>query len=86
MIKLIDLLSEDKEESYPPYMYSSVGFGCHVCKYYSLQDDKHYCGNKEYQNYMGTNELIDPVTNEQIKDPSKWCSNWFLPKTQDEAI
>jgi hypothetical protein len=86
MIKLVDLLNEDKEESYPPYMYSFTGFGCHVCKFYSLQDDKHYCSNKEYKKYMGTDELIDPVTNEQIKDPSKWCSNWFLPKTQDEAI
>jgi hypothetical protein len=28
---------------------------------------------------MGTAELIDNEGN-QIKDPSKWCSNWFLPK------
>jgi hypothetical protein len=28
---------------------------------------------------MKTNELIDEEGN-QIKDPSKWCSNWFLPK------
>jgi hypothetical protein len=28
---------------------------------------------------MGTAELVDNEGN-QIKDPSKWCSNWFLPK------
>ena len=27
----------------------------------------------------GTAELVDNVGN-QIKDPSKWCSNWFMPK------
>ena len=85
MIKLLDLLENKKEENYPPYMFSPIGFGCHVCKYYSLQDDKHHCGNKEYQDYMGTSELIDPVTNEQIKDPSKWCSNWFLPKKEENG-
>lgn len=86
MIKLVDLLNEDKGESYPPYMYSPIGFAYHLVNYNIYKHDKHYCGNKEYQKYMGTNELIDPVTNEQIKDPSKWCSNWFLPKSQDESI
>jgi hypothetical protein len=28
---------------------------------------------------MGTAELVDNEGN-QIKDPSKWCSNFFLPK------
>jgi hypothetical protein len=37
------------------------------------------CNNKEYQKYKGTNELVDD-NGEQIKDPSKWCSNWFEPK------
>ena len=79
MIKLVDLLKENKEE-YPPYMFSPIGFGCHVCEYYYVEDDKHMFSNKEYQKYIGTNELIDPKTREQIKDPSKWCSNWFEPK------
>ena len=48
MIKLVDLLKEDKGEKYPPYMYSPVGFGCHVCEYYYLKNDKHYCNNKTY--------------------------------------
>jgi hypothetical protein len=30
---------------------------------------------------MGTAELVDNEGN-QIKDPSKWCSNWFLPKEE----
>lgn len=81
MIKLVDLLKENNEEKYPPYMYSPVGFGCHVCEYYYLKEDKHHCNNKEYQNYMGTNELVDNDGN-QIKDPSKWCSNWFYPKNK----
>ena len=85
MIKLIDLLKEEKGEKYPPYMYSPVGFGCHVCEYYYKEDGLHHCSNKEYQKYMGTNELIDNEGN-QIKDPSKWCSNWFHPNVQDEAI
>ena len=41
MIKLIDLLEDKKEEKYPPYMYSPVGFGCHVCEYYYMEDDSY---------------------------------------------
>ena len=79
MIKLTDLLNESPESSYPPYMYSPVGFGCHVCKYHYIKEGKHMCSNKYYQEYMGTDELIDNEGN-PIQDPSKWCSNWFMPK------
>jgi hypothetical protein len=72
-------LKEHEGEEYPPYMYSPIGFGCHVCKYYYVEDDKHMCSNKKYQEYKGTAELVDNEGN-QIKDPSKWCSNWFMPK------
>lgn len=83
MIKLIDILKEHEEgEEYPPYMFSPIGFGCHVCNYYYVEEGKHMCSNKQYQKYIGTNELIDPKTGEQIKDPSKWCSNWFEPKNK----
>lgn len=81
MIKLTDLLNEKKEEQYIPYMYSPIGFGCHVCKFHYMEDEKHMCSNKQYQKYMGTAELVDNEGN-QIKDPSKWCSNWFLPKEE----
>jgi hypothetical protein len=64
-------------------MYSPVGFGCHVCKFYYKQDDKHMCSSIDYQEYIGTSELIDNDGN-QIKDPSKWCSNWFLPKQEEK--
>ena len=81
MIKLIDILKEHEEgKEYPPYMFSPIGFGFHVCNYYYVEEGKHMCSNKQYQKYIGTNELIDPKTGEQIKDPSKWCSNWFEPK------
>ena len=80
MIKLLDILIESNEAGeYPPYMFSPVGFGCHVCKYYYLKEDKHMCSNSKYQEHMGTAELVDSEGN-QIKDPSKWCSNWFMPK------
>jgi len=83
MIKLVDLLIEEKESNVsPPYMYSPIGFGCHVCKFYYVKDDKHMCGSKDYQKYKGTAELVDDEGN-QIKDPSKWCSNWFLPKQEE---
>jgi hypothetical protein len=83
VIKLIDILKEHEEgEEYPPYMFSPIGFGCHVCNYYYVEEGKHMCSNKQYQKYIGTNELIDPKTGEQIKDPSKWCSNWFEPKNK----
>jgi hypothetical protein len=82
MIKLIDILQEEKQEQYVPYMYSSVGFGCHVCRFYYKEDDKHMCSNKDYQEYKGTAELLDNEGN-QIKDPSKWCSNWFKPTQND---
>lgn len=79
MIKLTDILKEHEEES-KPYMYSPVGFSCAVCEYHYMKDDKNYCNNKNYQQYTGTNELINPKTGKQIKDPTKWCSNWFQPK------
>ena len=82
MIKLINLLNEEKQEQYVPYMYSPVGFGCHVCRFYYKEDDKHMCSNKDYQAYKGTAELLDNEGN-QIKDPSKWCSNWFKPTQND---
>jgi hypothetical protein len=72
-------LKEHEGEEYPPYMFSKKGFGCHVCKYYYMKDKKHMCDNQSYKDYKGTAELVDNKGN-QIEDPSKWCSNWFLPK------
>lgn len=84
MIKLIDILKENKGENPPPFMYSPVGFSCAVCKYLTRNkdEDKWVCANKDYQDYMGTHYLIDPETKESIEDPKKWCSNWFEPKTK----
>jgi len=83
MIKLINILKEHEEgEEYPPYMYSPIGFGCHVCSYYYVENEKHMCSNEYYQEHMGTAELVDEEGN-QIQDPSKWCSNWFEPKKED---
>jgi len=83
MIKLTDLLKENGAGS-PPYMYSSVGFGCHVCKYlnYNKDEGKYTCGSTEYQEHMGTHYLIDPETKEPVsKDKLKnYCSNWFESK------
>ena len=80
MIKLAELLNE-AENSYPPYMKSDVGFGCHVCKYLShnKEEDRYVCSNKEYQEYMNTHYLIDPKTKEPVTNPKKYCSNWFQP-------
>ena len=85
MTKLINLLKEETNSppQYPPYMYSPIGFGCHVCKFYYIKNDKHMCSNKQYQKYKGTAELVDNNGN-QIKDPSKWCSNWFMPKKDEK--
>ena len=87
MIKLLEVLNESPQSSYPPYMYSPVGFSCSVCKYHYIEDEKHKCKNKLYQEYISEQfpDLEDPaelVDNEgnPIKDPSKWCSNWFMPK------
>ena len=85
MISLIKILKEHGEgEEYPPYMYSSVGFGCHVCEYLARNkdEDRWVCTNKEYQEYIGTHYLIDPETKEPVKDPKKYCSNWFEPKSK----
>ena len=79
MIKLLDILREEEEEGYKPYMYSPVGFSCHVCKFHYIKDGVHKCNNTDYIEYMGTEELVDEKGN-PIEDPSKWCSNWFLPK------
>ena len=74
-------LKEYEGEEYPPYMYSPVGFSCKVCKYlnFNKDEDKWACSNENYQQYAGTHYLLDNDGN-PIKDPSKWCSNWFLPK------
>jgi hypothetical protein len=83
MIKLTDLITENNSEEYPPYMFSSVGFGCHVCKYlnYNKDEAKYTCGNTNYQEYMGTHFLIDPDTKEPVtkENLKKYCSNWFEP-------
>jgi len=79
---ILEQAKEKEKEEYPPYMYSPVGFSCAVCKYHYIEDGKHMCSNKQYQEYKGTAELVDDEGN-QIKDPTKWCSNWFLPK-EDE--
>lgn len=86
MVKLVDLLKEEKEE-YAPYMYSPVGFSCNVCKYHYEENGVHKCGNKHYQDYISEqfpkledpSELVD-TNGDPIKDPTKWCSNWFMPK------
>ena len=77
MIKLLSLL-EAEEEQYVPFMYSPVGFSCSVCKFYYKEDGLHKCSNSDYKAYKGTEELVDEEGN-QIKDPTKWCSNWFKP-------
>ena len=84
MIKLTDiLLNEEVTNQYPQYMYSSVGFGCHVCKFlnYNKDEGAYACGNKNYQEYMKTYLLIDPTTKEPVtkENLNKYCSNWFLP-------
>ena len=79
------LKEHNEEGEYSPYMFSPIGFGCHVCKYYYVEDEKHMCSNEEYQQYKGTSELIDDEGN-QIKDPSKWCSNWFMPKEDEPSV
>lgn len=76
VISLQELLTES--ETYEPYMYSPVGFGCHVCKFHYKENGIHKCSNTDYIDYMGTEELLDDKGN-RIKDPSKWCSNWFKP-------
>jgi hypothetical protein len=78
------ILEQRNKEEYLPYMYSPVGFSCAVCKFHYMEDDKHMCKNKQYQEYKGTAELVDDEGN-QIKDPTKWCSNWFMPK-EDETV
>jgi hypothetical protein len=41
MIKLTDLLKRTTQsEKSSPYMHSPVGFGCHVCKFYYVEDEK----------------------------------------------
>lgn len=80
MIKLSRLIKEQEDDNQvsPPYMYSPDGFGCHVCRFYYKEKDKHMCSSEHYKRHTGTHELIDEQGN-QIEDPSKWCSNWFLP-------
>ena len=70
------------ESEYKPFMYSKVGFSCKVCKFlnFNKDEDRWTCSNDDYQKYAGTHYLIDE-NKKPIEDPSKWCSNWFLPNT-----
>jgi hypothetical protein len=77
-------IKEEQSEEYPPYMFSSVGFGCHVCKYlnFNKDEDKYTCGNTNYQEYIGTHFIVDPETKEPVSKENlkNYCSNWFEPK------
>ena len=33
-------IKEEQSEKSPAYMYSPVGFGCHVCKFYYVENKK----------------------------------------------
>ena len=83
MIKLVDLLKENGDQT-APYMYSPIGFGCHVCKYlnYNKDEGKYTCANTNYEKHMGTHFIIDPETREPVEKENlnKYCSNWFMPK------
>ncbi len=39
---------EGEEPEYLPYMYSPIGFGCHVCKFHYIEDEKHMCSNARH--------------------------------------
>lgn len=82
MIKLADILNEHEEEP-KPYMYSPVGFSCKVCKYlnYNKDESRWTCGSTHYQEWAGTHYLNDEK-GQPIENPSKWCSNWFEPKSK----
>lgn len=86
-MKLLQLLKETPGHEYPEYMYSPVGFGCHVCKYHFQEEGIHKCSNDHYQEFIKEKypQIEDPsilIDNNQkpVQDPSKWCSNWFMPK------
>ncbi len=71
-------LKEHKGEEYPPYMFSPIGFGCHVCKYYYVEDEKHMCSNKKYQEHMGTAELVDNEGNLALSSEAIIFLSWFF--------
>lgn len=85
MISLINILKEHEGEQ-KPYMYSPVGFGCHVCSYlnYKKDEDAYTCGSTEYQEHMGTQYLVkeDGKTRLQKEDLKYYCSNWFEPRNK----
>lgn len=79
----------NEEQGPAPYMYSPVGFSCAVCKFaaFNKEEDRWTCANTNYQEYQKSkgipesraHYLLDDEGN-SISDPTKWCSNWFLPK------
>lgn len=82
MMKLANLLKEDVD-SHVPFMYSPVGFSCHVCKFLgrNKDEDRWTCSNPHYQEWAGTHYLNDANGN-PIEDTTKYCSDWFEPKTK----
>jgi len=81
MISLIKLIQEalqgeaGSRDIPQPLMYVAVWCSGAVCEYHSYENDQHICGNSLFAKWNGS-EVMD------IKDPTKWCSDWFEPKKE----
>ena len=64
-----------------PFMVLEPGekFSCSHCKFLYRHEGHNFCGSRNYEQYFGYNELVDPHTKQPIVDLNKACSDWFEP-------
>lgn len=60
-------------KEHEPFMMSKEGFSCSVCEYFNKEGKEFKCKNEYFIKWQGSDKL-------DIKDPTKWCSDWFEPK------
>ncbi len=64
-------------KEHEPFMESKEGFSCSVCKYFKEKDKTYYCRNPYFIKWQGDDKL-------NIEDLTKWCSDWFEPKHNND--
>lgn len=59
------------------------GFSCANCSKHYVEGGKDLCGAPEYEDFMGTKQIVDPKTRKPVDDVATACSDWFEPKGRE---
>lgn len=56
------------------------GSSCKNCRFVGYTPSGPICHNRNYQDFMGTDALIDPDTGARVLAAQEYCSDWFEPQ------